>query len=238
MNSRELIDQTARRLWQAGIEDSRVDAALLLNHVTGIPPLELRLGLELPPFDETAFERLVAERLTRRPLQYILGSQPFYGHEFLVDERVLIPRQETELLAEAVLEYLLPRRNESLQVLDLCCGSGCIGLSVALAMDCQTVLLDLSEDALAVARLNAERLRARRCFIIKSDLYEAVAPLDFHVIVSNPPYIPSRVCDTLQAEVRREPLMALDGGPDGLALYRRIIAEAPEHLHRGGQLFL
>ena len=238
MNPRQLIRETAAQFRDAGIPDPEVDSAALLSHVTGRAPLMLRLDMDtaLTPAELSAFDELRQQRLRRIPLQYLTREQSFLGHSFHVDERVLIPRPETELLAERVIEAL--RGLEAPTVLDLCCGSGCIGVSVALAVPgAQVHAADLSPDALAVTRRNAEALGAQ-VTLHQGDLFAAVEGLRFDLIVSNPPYIPAGECPALQPEVLREPVMALDGGVDGLDFYRRIAREAPLHLPAGGMVFL
>ena len=234
----ELIRQTAALFHSAGIPDPAWDSALLLAHLTGHPPLNLRLDTDTQLREDTlrAFVELRDRRLDRTPLQYLTHEQSFLGHTFYVDERVLIPRPETELLAERVIDTLRPI--EAPTALDLCCGSGCIAVSVALALPgAQVHAADLSPEALAVTRQNAETLGAR-ITLHQGDLFAAVEGLRFHLIVSNPPYIPTAECAALQQEVLREPAMALDGGGDGLDFYRRIAREAPRHLLPGGTLFL
>lgn len=238
MNPRALLKATASAFRNAGIPDPEVDAALLLSHVTGQPPLSLRLDMTtaLPDDVLTRFDALVSRRLTRQPLQYLLHTQPFLGRDFYVDERVLIPRPETELLAERAIAAL--REHPHPIALDLCCGSSALAVSMALEVPgAQVHAADLSPDALAVTAKNAELLGAS-VTLHQGDLFAAVLEIAFDVIVSNPPYIPSADCLTLQEEVRREPLMALDGGTDGLNFYRRIASDAPKFLRPGGVLLL
>lgn len=239
MTPRTLLREAAERLRQREIPDPEVDAALLLAHVTGSSALALRLDdRPLPERQEAVFRALLEQRLTRTPLQYILGDQPFMGRRFRVDARVLIPRPETELLAERALAALTRCEAEHPLALDLCCGSGCIAATLALdAPRARVHASDLSPDALALARENCRALSAP-VTLHEGDLFAPVRALRFDVIVSNPPYIPSGECDTLQPEVLREPRMALDGGADGLTFYRRIAAEAPDCLTRGGVLLL
>ena len=188
----------------------------------------------LPDDVLTRFDVLVSRRLTRQPLQYLLNTQPFLGRDFYVDERVLIPRTETELLAERAIAAL--REHPHPIALDLCCGSGGGALAVSMALEvpgAQVHAADLSPDALAVTAKNAELLGAS-VTLHQGDLFAAVPEIAFDVIVSNPPYIPSADCLTLQEEVRREPLMALDGGAE----HRRIASDAPKFLRPGGVLLL
>lgn len=239
MTPRELIRQMAAELRNAGVPDADVDASLLLSHITGQNPLNLRLDSwsQVSLDDETDFRALCERRRTRVPLQYLTGVQSFLGRDFYVDERVLIPRPETELLAERAIAFL--RGAASPVALDLCCGSGCLAVSMALGEPRAEVhAADLSDGALCVTRMNAERLHAR-VTLHQGDLFAAVPEtLRFSVIVSNPPYIPAQDCLALQEEVRREPLMALDGGADGLDFYRRIAREAPHRLCPGGTLLM
>lgn len=239
MTPKELLKQTARRFEAAGIPDPEVDSALILSHLTGKPMLNLRLDADTPLDGDllARFEAMCLQRLTRQPLQYVLGGQPFMGRDFHVDERVLIPRPETELLCEWAIEEAR-RFPAPAEVLDLCCGSGCLGVSLSLALPGARVhAADLSGGALEVTELNARRLGAQLT-LHRGDLFAAVVGLRFHLIVSNPPYIPAEECRSLQPEVLREPLMALDGGPDGLDFYRRIAREAAAHLHPGGVVLL
>ncbi len=238
MTPRDAIRSAASALAACDIPDSLYDASQLLSFITGRPALSLRLDSEssLPEEVLTAFRALCARREKREPLQYIVGTVSFLAHEFRTDPRALIPRPETELLAERVIEIVknLPCRN----VLDLCCGTGCIGISVALACPaCAVTLSDLSPDALALAEENAALLGASVSFL-QGDLFAPAADRLFDLIVSNPPYIPAEECLHLQAEVLQEPPMALDGGTDGLDFYRRIALEAPSHLTAGGQLLV
>lgn len=183
------------------------------------------------------FQQLAAQRLTRRPLQYLLGRQSFLGRDFFVNESVLIPRPETELLAEKANQALKHLSGHP-AALDLCCGSGVLAVSMALDVpNAAVTAVDLSADALAVAMHNAEQLHADVHFL-QGDLFSPVQDMRFDVIVSNPPYIPSEECRTLQAEVMQEPMLALDGGKDGLDFYRRIAHEAADHLLPSGVLLL
>lgn len=239
MNPRALIRTAAQQLTAAGVPDARQDAGLLLSHVTGIPALTLQMDSDTELSQDTCetFQQLVEKRCQRVPLQYLTKGVSFLGHAFYVDERVLIPRPETELLAEHCIKRLqaIPQP----MVLDLCCGSGCLGISIALGCPHATVHgADLSAKALAVSRYNAERLSAPVTFH-QGDLFDALpSDLAFDLIVSNPPYIPAAECLTLQQEVLQEPAMALDGGTDGLDFYRAITQTAPKHLRSGGRLLM
>ena len=239
MTPRELIRLMAAELADAGVPDSEVDASLLLSHITGQNPMNLRLDSwsQVSLDVEETLRSLCEKRKTRTPLQYLTGVQSFLGRDFHVDERVLIPRPETELLAERAIAAL--RMRPSPIALDMCCGSGCLAVSMALGDSrAQVHAADLSEGALAVTALNAEQLHAK-VILHQGDLFGSIPEgMKFDVIVSNPPYIPAADCLELQEEVRREPMMALDGGADGYDFYRRIAEDAPRFLKEGGVLLM
>ena len=238
MTPRDLIRNTANRFLSAGIPDPENDAALLLSYLTGRPALELRLDSDSETDSAlfSAYQDLAEKRMNRIPLQYLIGEAPFYRRYYIVDSRVLIPRPETELLCEWALDILKDFRYP--RVLDLCCGSGCIGLTIkAERPDAVVTLSDISSDALNVSAVNAVRL-SLDVSICQSDLLSALNGSCFDLIISNPPYIPSEDCSQLQPEVLNEPRLALDGGPDGCDLYRRIISSAGSVLGSGGKLLM
>ncbi len=235
---RALIGEAARRLAEAGVPDAVHDAAVLLSHLTGVPPLTLRLDTDgaIDAAVIEAYRELIAKRAARTPLQWLTGTQPFLDLDFEVNGDVLIPRPETAMLAERAIA--LGTGKPGFRMLDLCCGSGCIAITAALHLPgAEITACDLSPKALRTAQANARRLNADVRFR-EGDLFEAVDGMSFDLIVSNPPYIPSAECDALQEEVRMEPRMALDGGADGLDFYRRIAGEAGGHLTRGGRVLL
>ncbi|MCR4876746.1 MAG: peptide chain release factor N(5)-glutamine methyltransferase [Clostridiales bacterium] len=239
MNTRMILRLAAGELEAAGVPDPEYDSAVLLSSVTGIPPLELRMGLNEEPGEAqmVKFRELIERRKQREPLQYIEGRTVFRGRAYTVRPGVLIPRPETALLSVWAEERLKGLEKES-AVLDLCCGSGCLGISLKLEMSrIRCVLTDLSPEAAALSRENAEALGAD-CEILRGDLFGPVRDRKFDLIVSNPPYIPTEEYTCLQAEVLREPRMALDGGEDGMDFYRRIAAEAPAYLNSGGALMM
>lgn len=218
------------------IPDPRLDAEYLLAAVLDMPRLQLLVSKrrELADAERETYTRLVARRRSREPLQYILGSQPFMGFSFRTDPRALIPRNDTEALCEQALLRLRPGS----RVLDVCTGTGAI--AIALKKLCPGALVtasDISAGALSLARENAEALGADVRFL-EGDLFAPVKGERFDVIVSNPPYIPDTLRGQLQAEVEREPALALFAGADGLDFYRRIAAEAPAHLAPGGWLLM
>lgn len=252
MTYRELYDKGCGVLAAAGIEEAALDARFLLEYVCHTDRNELLVHGERPVKEEQEwmYLQLIAERRKRIPLQHLTGEQDFMGLTFQVNEHVLIPRQDTEILVEAVLKEL----HDGMSILDMCTGSGCILVSLLhYTNDCHGVGADISEKALEVARENARRLLGQdesalqkakpnaeqgcRVSFRQSDLFENITG-KYDVIVSNPPYIRSKVIPTLMPEVREhEPLQALDGADDGLCFYRRIVAESRAHLARGGKLY-
>ena len=177
----------------------------------------------------------VEKRLKHIPLGYIFGKSYFYGREFSVNKNVLIPRQDTEILIEKICEDIKSRKNQ-VSVLDIGTGSGAIAITIQKETDSKLTAVDISEKALDVAKVNANTLEANIEFI-QSDLFENVTN-KFDFIVSNPPYIESEIIDTLEIEVKdNEPILALDGGKDGLDFYRCIVKEAPKYLNIGGKLY-
>ena len=239
---RELYAEGVQILCAEGIEEreAKLDARLLLEHVCGTSLQTFLLeGEKAVALSDTAIYReLVQRRSLREPLSYITGTRDFMGLTFEVNRDVLIPEQDTENLVEEVMKQLCGGE----RVLDLCTGSGCILLSLLqYSNDTVGVGTDLSEKALAVAERNAERLGlSERASWRRGDLFDAVRTEEkFDIIVSNPPYIRSSVIGELAPEVRsHEPMMALDGGEDGLCFYKKIIPDAVSHLVTGGMLFL
>lgn len=242
MKYRDLYNQGMEKLSSVNIPDAKIDARLLLEYAckTDRNALFLKGDMEVLDEDEKAYFDLISKRMERIPLQHLTGEQEFMGLTFVVNESVLIPRQDTECLVEIVLKHL----HDGMRILDMCTGSGCILISLLhYSNDCVGVGVDLSEEALKVATHNATALGnngitdTMDVTFVQSDLFEKVDG-KFDIIVSNPPYIKSEVIDTLMPEVKDfEPMMALDGTEDGLHFYRRIISDAKKHLCRGGQLF-
>lgn len=224
------------QLQKAGITDAELDARLLLEFIchTDRNALYAHGDQEIEDEKMQDFLQLIEKRAVHIPLQHLTGEQNFMGLDFLVNEHVLIPRQDTEILVEEIMRDL----HDGIRILDMCTGSGCILLSLLhYSNDCSGVGVDVSEDALAVARQNADRLAEKQAVFIQSDLFEKVEG-SFDLIVSNPPYIRSQEIAGLMPEVREhEPQLALDGKDDGLYFYREIIKGAMLHLKRGGQLF-
>lgn len=245
---RELLTEGTALLEAAGIVDFKTDAWYLLADTCHIRRVDYLIAPDAPVSEAhgAAYMERIRQRRGGCPLQYITGVQEFMGIPFMVNEHVLIPRLDTEVLVETVLKYL----PEDARILDMCTGSGCILLSImAMKLTASGEGVDLSENALAVAAENERRIRAMDKFDglkaggpavrwTKSDLFEALDGRIYDVIVSNPPYIPTEQIPTLMTEVRcHEPFMALDGSGDGLLFYRRIISEARHHLSDNGMIF-
>ena len=225
-------------LTESGSPDPQVDSKWIAEDILHMTPSEMHFQLDraLDADTHAQLEALLRRRAGGEPLQYILGGAYFMGLRFSVDSRVLIPRQDTETLAESAIIALRGMKNP--RVLDLCTGSGAIGISIkTLVPGASVTLADVSRDALEVAHRNAHDLNAD-VEIRHGDLFRAVGRDKFDLIASNPPYIPRGELDTLQKEVQYEPLLALDGGEDGLELYRRIAKEAPAHLNADGRIYL
>lgn len=227
-------------LWEAKKSPvaDQSDVWLLMEHASGLSRSAIRMRYfePIPTKVRTEFERLLSLRETHRPVQYITGEQNFMGFDLAVTPDVLIPRPETELLAERVINACKDKT-----VLDLCTGSGCIAIAVRKLSEArQMTACDISEAALSVAKENAKKHEAEISFY-QGDLFEALRrPFScFDIIVSNPPYIPTGELAGLMPEVRDfEPRLALDGAEDGLYFYRRIAEECKEFLKPDGQVFL
>lgn len=224
------------KLQDAGIEEAPLDARLLLEEICGTDRNTLLAHGDMEVTEEQGkyYVNCIEQRSRHIPLQHILGYQEFMGLRFKVSPAVLIPRQDTETLVEEAMRFL----HDGMHILDVCTGSGCILLSLLkYSNDCVGIGCDLSADALKVAVENAAMLGIEADFV-ESDLFERISG-KFELIVSNPPYIKSGVIPELMEEVRKhDPMMALDGGEDGLFFYRRIVAEAGRYLYPGGMLFL
>ncbi len=189
---------------------------------------------------------LASRRSQGEPVAYLVGHRGFYEEDFKVNKYTLIPRADTETLVELAVELGKNLSVTPINILDLCCGTGCIGISTAKALakqnkNVELTLTDLSLEALEVCKENARNILGNiglECRFGGGDLFEAVKGKKFDLLLTNPPYIASAVIQTLEAQVKREPLLALDGGEDGLDLIRKIAAQAPDYLEKGGYLLM
>ena len=232
---KEALAKAVDKLQQMEVPDADIDAWYLLSYVTGLDRAAFFLHGDEPMAepDMIRYRDLVTKRGERIPLQHLTGEQEFMGLDFHVNEHVLIPRQDTECLVERVLPYVDGKR-----VLDVCTGSGCIAIAITkLGKPFIVHGVDIFEEALAVARQNATELNAS-IELFAGDLMTRMDG-QYDVIVSNPPYISPSVIEGLMPEVRlHEPMLALDGGQDGLEFYRRIAGQAVTRLAPNGRLFL
>lgn len=240
-NLNTLIADAAGRLGAVGIESGAAEAEYILCELLDFD--RLHLYLHGPSLIDDAlierFEAIVTKRLTRYPLQYILGVAWFFGRKFAVNEAVMVPTPETELLLDSVLRAARRCRSHPVTVLDVGAGSGVLSVSAALENpELEITALDISEAALGVARLNAERMEAvDRIRFIHSDLLAALQPGPrFDIIASNPPYIADGEYDGLPPEVKADPKISLLGGPKGMDIINRLIKQAPDYLKRPGYL--
>ena len=252
MNYLEIYKEGESRLKKCEIREAGLDARLLLEFVchTNRNTLLAHPEREVSIEEENSYFELIARREKREPLQYITGEQDFMGLPFKTGRDTLIPRQDTETLVEEALKEL----HDGMEILDLCCGTGCILLSLLwYSNDCKGTGTDIDANAIALAKENHTALCERKqaesgaagstdnsvldAEFFVSDLFEKVTG-KYDIIVSNPPYIPAEIVDTLDPEVKDyEPRKALDGGADGLDFYRILARESKEYLKRGGLVF-
>ncbi len=233
----ETIDGGTRYLEKRGIEDARRNMQMLVAHQLGCTRMDLYLQFdrEVEESDLSPLREALKKRGEGIPIQHLLGKVWFHKHEFKTDARALIPRPETEELAEWILSWDLPANQ---QILDMGCGSGVLGLTLAAARpDSRSTLADVSPDALALARENAAALEISNADFIHSDLFSSI-DAEFDGIVANLPYVPEADRTSLAREVMHDPELALFSGPDGLDLIRRFIPEAFHRLKPGGWLVL
>ena len=251
MKYAEMVKQGQIRLFKAGISDADTDAWILLETICSVSKVDYftRMQDEVPMDMMTAYFEAIGKRSTRYPLQYILGEWDFMGMTFKVNESVLIPRQDTEMVVETALRIIADRfrrEGKTIDILDLCTGSGCVAISIAKkCSDVNMLGTDISMDAVDLAKENAEINEVKNVRFINSDLFKKLEDeinriyKTFDLIISNPPYISSKEIEKLMPEVRdHEPRLALDGDEDGLRFYRKICAQSVNHLRRNGCLIL
>lgn len=235
MKVQNLLKKGIEELNQKKIEDAILKARMLLEHVLQIPKgcLSLHLEDEVPVESEHKFWQKIQTLIQGVPLQYITNQQCFYGLDFYVDSNVLIPQPDTEILVEEVIHFV-QINNQKMRILDMCTGSGTIAIAIAKHTNCEMIAVDISEKALEIAHKNAIQNNVE-IEILQSDLFEKVMG-KFDLIVSNPPYIETETIKTLPQEVKNEPIIALDGGKDGLDFYRILVDKARSYLQDDGIL--
>ncbi len=217
-----------------------LDASLLLSKTTGLSREHLysRSNIVLQPDALETYTTLIQRRCAAQPIAYLIGEREFYGRTFKVSPSVLIPRPDTEILVETALSKIA--LETSVHVLDLCTGSGCIGITIAAERPKAAVIMtDISEEALAVAQINNNDIVENRATLLHSDLFSALSDQKFEIIVTNPPYLNETWYNQTEAQVKAEPSIALlGGGDDGLTLIKKIIDQAPTYLLEGGCLLI
>ena len=239
MNIREYRIKTKQQLNHKGIQDAARNVDRILMKRLGLSKMELTIGeeKELTNMQKEQLDTDINLLLHHIPVQYIVQEQEFMKLPFYVNEHVLIPQPDTEILVETIVEQYA---GKDVTILDLCTGSGAIAISIAHYLPkANIVATDISQDALEVAKRNATTLQvADRIQFYQADIWEGLPAQKWGVIVSNPPYIETAVIPTLALEVQKEPHIALDGGEDGLYFYRNIITKAPQYLQEQGTLYL
>ena len=237
MKIEELLKLGKKELIENSVQDGNLIARILLQFILKIDRSEIIRYQEddVEEENEIEYKNAIKQIIKGRPLQYITKNQEFMGLNFYVDENVLIPQPDTEILVEEVIE--IAKKENKLKILDVCTGSGCIGISLAhYIKEISITMSDISRNAIEIAKKNAKANNVidRSTFIV-SDLFENIKE-KFDIIVSNPPYIETDIISTLSKQVQNEPLMALDGGKDGLIFYRKLINKAPNLLNDNGYL--
>lgn len=239
MTQYQLVTAGKEKLNEHNVPDADIDAELLWLFVSKQDKMAYIMNRQEDVTEtiRSSYEALIDKRSKRIPLQYITGIQCFMGYDFETASDVLIPRFDTEVLVEQANRLIQDIHSDKMSVLDMCCGSGCIGLSVALMnQDIHIDLCDISDSAIALTTKNAKRLEVSDYTVIKSDLFDKINKR-YDMILSNPPYIESKVIDGLMPEVRDyEPRLALDGDTDGLKFYRAIIENAESYLNEKGYI--
>lgn len=244
MKIKEVIEEGKSLLNKSGFEDSGIIARELLCYVLNKSKqyLVINMDEEVEEKNYQNFIDNINEIIDGKPIQYITNKQEFMGLEFYVDENVLIPQPDTEILVESVLDICNNIKTKKIKILDLCAGSGAIAISLASALknnniEAEIFASDISEKALEIAKKNNKNNNANVEFI-NSDLFTNIQDNNFDIIVSNPPYIKKHVIKTLSKQVQSEPIIALDGGDDGLYFYKKIAEQAKKFINNNGSLCL
>lgn len=234
----EAYNNTKKELFAAGIDDYVFEAKQIIKHITGYSNQEVLMhyASHLTQYQQNNLTALIKQRIVRYPLQYIFGEWDFYGCTFKVGPGVLVPRADTETLVEKAVEFLKERENA--KALDLCSGSGCVGIAIAKQLpDADVVLLEKYDEAMRYLEKNITLNKAENVTAVKGDIFNGdAADGRYDIIVSNPPYIPSDEMETISPETHFEPENALFGGEDGMMFYRAITADYKKSLKDGGML--
>lgn len=237
MKVEELLKYGKIELEKNKIEDASIIAKILIQYVLKIDKNKIIIEKEkeVEKIKEEEYKKYIKEIVQGKPIQYIINNQEFMKLNFFVNENVLIPQPDTEILVEKVLEIV--KENMESKILDICTGSGAIGISLAYYLNkAKLTLADISSKALEISKINAKRNNVEeKIKFINSDMFEKIEE-KYNIIVSNPPYIKTNIIPTLDKQVQNEPYIALDGGKDGLKFYRILIDEAPKHLEKDGIL--
>lgn len=242
MKIKELLTNGIQLLNNQKIQDSAIQARVLLSYVLKMDKNKLIINSEqvVEKSLENDYFCAIKKIIDGKPMQYITNTQEFMKLNFYVDENVLIPQPDTEILVEEVIKSVKQIVNHQLKILDVCTGSGAIGISIAKYIENSVVYVsDISNKALQIAKLNAEKnLVHKKMIFMEADMFKKIDENGFDIIVSNPPYIKTKVIKSLPEEVKEEPFIALDGGKDGLDFYRIIANESYKFLAKNGKLFL
>lgn len=237
MKVEELLKYGKFELEKNKIEDASIIAKILIQYVLKIDKNKIIIEKEkeVEKIKEEEYKKYIKEIVQGKPIQYIINNQEFMKLNFFVNENVLIPQPDTEILVEKVLEIV--KENMESKILDICTGSGAIGISLAYYLNkAKLTVADISSKALEISKINAKRNNVEeKIKFINSDMFEKIEE-KYNIIVSNPPYIKTNIIPTLDKQVQNEPYIALDGGKDGLKFYRILIDEAPKHLEKDGIL--
>ncbi|MBO4816511.1 MAG: peptide chain release factor N(5)-glutamine methyltransferase [Clostridia bacterium] len=255
MKIEEILKNAIRELKKNNINEPTLKAKILLSYVLNVEKeyLIIHNNEEVLSNKINTFNKYINRLINNEPIQYITAKQEFYGIEFMINKNVLIPQPDTEILVEEIISIcensILGDKNKTIHILDLCTGSGAIGIAIAKNIEnCNVMLSDISREALNVANMNCKKILGGNSYFdtsnvnkkiqtIQSDLFENIND-KFDIIVSNPPYIKTDVIKTLPKEVQKEPKLALDGGEDGLEIYKKIINEGYNYLNQDGYLCL
>lgn len=240
MTIQENLRLGIKNLKEENISEPVLKARLLLCYILNLKKEDLVIyeNKEVSSKNEEEYKKNIQKLIEGYPLQYITRHQEFMKLDFYVDENVLIPRADTEITVEEVILYCKNMKKDNIRILDLCTGSGVVAISIGNYVDnCEIVAVDISKNALEIAKNNAFKNGVQNITWLLSNLFDKVEG-KFDIIVSNPPYIKKDVIPTLEKEVQKEPIIALDGGQDGLDFYREIIRKAPNYLKEDGAIFL